>query len=102
MVPLRTVVTTTTVLAPFVISRFNLSVAAPINGQAAPGGSSGAAMDAVERVARATLPAGYGVEWAGLSFQERRTSGQEPIIFALAFLFAYLFLVAQYESWMLP
>ncbi len=102
MVPLRTVVSTTTVLAPFVISRYNLSVAAPINGQAAPGGSSGAAMDAVERVAARALPAGYGFEWSGLSFQERRSSGQESIIFGLAFLFAYLFLVAQYESWMLP
>ena len=60
MVPLRTVVSTTTVLAPFVISRYNLSVAAQINGQAAPGGSSGAAMDAVERVAAQELPAGYG------------------------------------------
>jgi len=102
MVPLRTVVSTTTVLAPFVISRYNLSVAAPINGQAAPGGSSGAAIDAVERVAAQALPAGYGFEWSGLSFQERRSSGQEPIIFGLALLFAYLFLVAQYESWMLP
>ncbi len=102
MVPLRTIVSITTVLAPFVISRYNLSVAAPINGQAAPGGSSGAAMDAIERVAAAELPAGYGYEWSGLSYQERRSSGQEPIIFALAFLFAYLFLVAQYESWLLP
>ena len=89
MVPLRTVVSTTTVLAPFVISRYNLSVAAQINGQAAPGGSSGAAMDAIERVAAQELPAGYGFEWSGLSFQERRSSGQEPIIFGLAFLFAY-------------
>jgi len=102
MVPLRTVVSTTTVLAPFVISRYNLAVAAAINGQAAPGGSSGAAMDAIERVAAEVLPAGYGFEWSGLSFQERRSGGQEPIVFALAFLFAYLFLVALYESWMLP
>ncbi|MBB4186247.1 HAE1 family hydrophobic/amphiphilic exporter-1/multidrug efflux pump [Sinorhizobium terangae] len=102
MVPLRTVVSTTTVLAPFVISRYNLSVAAQINGQAAPRGSSGAAMDAIERVAAQELPAGYGFEWSGLSFQERRSSGQEPIIFGLAFLFAYLLLVAQYESWTLP
>ncbi|WEX10752.1 efflux RND transporter permease subunit [Chelativorans sp. AA-79] len=102
MVPLRTVVSTTVVLAPFVISRYNLAVAAPINGQAAPDGSSGAAMDAIERVAADALPAGYGFEWSGLSFQERRSGGQEPIVFALAFLFAYLFLVALYESWMLP
>lgn len=102
MVPLRTVVSTTTVLAPYVISRHNLFVAAPVNGQPAPGGSSGAAMDAVERVAAKVLPQGYGFEWSGLSFQERRSGGQEPIVFGLALLFAYLFLVAQYESWMLP
>ncbi|MBB2974293.1 efflux RND transporter permease subunit [Mesorhizobium sp. RMAD-H1] len=102
MVPLRTVVSSTTVLAPFIISRYNLSTTAPINGQAAPGGSSGAAMDAIERVAAEVLPPGYGFEWSGLSFQERRSGGQEPLIFALAFLFAYLFLVALYESWMLP
>lgn len=102
MVPLRAVVSTSTVLAPFVISRYNLSVAAQINGQVAPGGSSGAAMDAIERVAAQALPAGYGYEWSGLSFQERRSAGQETMIFGLAFLFAYLFLVAQYESWMLP
>lgn len=102
MVPLRTAVSTDIVLAPFVIPRYNLFVTAPINGQPAPGGSSGAAMDAVERVAAEELPPGYGFEWSGLSFQERRSQGQEPVIFALAFLFAYLFLVAQYESWMLP
>lgn len=59
-------------------------------------------MQAVKRVAAQELPAGYGFEWSGLSFQEQRGSGQEPVIFGLAFLFAYLFLVAQYESWMLP
>ncbi|MGB3539850.1 MAG: efflux RND transporter permease subunit [Mesorhizobium sp.] len=102
MVPLNTVVSTTTVLAPFVISRYNLSVAAAINGQAAPGASSGAAMTAIERVAAETLPAGYGYEWSGMSLQERQGSGQEAVVFGLALLFAYLFLVAQYESWMLP
>ncbi|BCH24191.1 efflux RND transporter permease subunit [Mesorhizobium sp. L-8-3] len=102
MVPLRTVLSTSVVLAPFIISRYNLSVAAQINGQAAPGGSSGAAMDAIERVAAEALPTGFGYEWSGLSFQERRGRGQEPIIFGLAFLFAYLFLVALYESWTLP
>lgn len=102
MVPLRTVLSTSVVLAPFIISRYNLSVAAQINGQAAPGGSSGAAMDTIERVAAEALPAGFGYEWSGLSFQERRGRGQEPIIFGLAFLFAYLFLVALYESWTLP
>lgn len=102
MVPLRNVVTTTTILAPYVISRYNLATAAPVNGQAAPGGSSGGAMDAVERVAAESLPEGYGFEWSGLSFQEQQTGGSAPVVFGLALLFAFLFLVAQYESWMLP
>ncbi|MBW1787323.1 MAG: efflux RND transporter permease subunit, partial [Deltaproteobacteria bacterium] len=60
------------------------------------------AMDAMERVANKTLPADYAFEWSGLSFQERKTSGQAPILLALALLFGYLFLVAQYESWTVP
>jgi len=102
MVPLRSVVSLTTVLAPFVIPRYNLAASAQVNAVTAPGSSSGQAMAAMEQVASEVLPEGYGYEWSGLSFQERRSSGQETLIFALAFLFAYLFLVAQYESWALP
>lgn len=102
MVPLRTLLSISTVLGPYVITRYNMSVAAPINGAAAPGGSSGSAMAAVERIAAESLPPGYGLDWSGLSFQERQSGGQEPIVFGLALLFAYLFLVAQYESWVLP
>ncbi len=102
MVPLRSVVSLTTVLAPFVITRYNLAASAQVNAVTAPGSSSGQAMAAMEQVASEVLPEGYGYEWSGLSFQERRSSGQETLIFALAFLFAYLFLVAQYESWALP
>ncbi|RLL74491.1 efflux RND transporter permease subunit [Ochrobactrum soli] len=102
MVPLSSVVSLTTVLAPFVITRYNLSVSAQVNAVPAPGASSGQAMAAMETVASQKLPDGYGYEWSGLSFQESRSSGQEGIVFVLAFLFAYLFLVAQYESWALP
>jgi len=102
MVPLRSVVSLTTVLAPFVITRYNLSVSAQVNAVPAAGASSGQAMAAMETVASQKLPDGYGYEWSGLSFQESRSSGQEGLVFALAFLFAYLFLVAQYESWALP
>ncbi|MCB4918195.1 efflux RND transporter permease subunit [Brucella intermedia] len=102
MVPLRSVVSLTTVLAPFVITRYNLAASAQVNAVTAPGSSSGQAMAAMEQVASEVLPEGYGYEWSGLSFQERRSGGQETLIFALAFLFAYLFLVAQYESWALP
>ena len=102
LVPLRGVVSLTTVLAPFVITRYNLSVSAQINALPAPTASSGEAMSAMADVAATALPDGYGYEWSGLSFQENRSSGQEALVFALAFLFAYLFLVAQYESWSLP
>ncbi len=102
MVPLRSVVSLTTILAPFVITRYNLSVSAQVNAVPAPGSSSSQAMAAMESVASEALPYGYGYEWSGLSFQESRSSGQEAIVFALAFLFAYLFLVAQYDSWALP
>lgn len=102
LVPLRSVVSLTTVLAPFVITRYNLSVSAQVNAVPASGASSGQAMASMESLASEVLPEGYGYEWSGLSFQESRSSGQEAIVFALAFLFAYLFLVAQYESWSLP
>jgi multidrug efflux pump subunit AcrB len=102
MVPLRTLISLSTILGPDVLPRYNQFLAAQINGEPAPGASSGEAMAALERLAAATLPAGYGWAWSGLSYQERRTSGQAPLIFALAFVFAYLFLVGQYESWTLP
>jgi HAE1 family hydrophobic/amphiphilic exporter-1/multidrug efflux pump len=102
MVPVRSVVSLTTVLAPFTTSRYNLSVSAPVNAVVAPGGSSGEAMTAMGQAAAKALPDGFSYEWSGLSFQEMQSSGAETLVFALAFLFAYLFLVAQYESWTLP
>lgn len=102
MVPLQSVVSLTTVLSPFVLTRYNLSVSAQVNAIPAAGASSGQGMAAMEKIAAEVLPDSYGFEWSGLSFQESRSSGEEVVIFALAFLFAYLFLVAQYESWTLP
>jgi multidrug efflux pump subunit AcrB len=102
MVPLRTLVSLSTTLGPDVLARHNQFLAAQINGEAERGASSGEAMAALERLAATTLPAGYGWQWSGLSYQEQRTSGQAPVILALAFIFAYLFLIAQYESWTLP
>ena len=59
-------------------------------------------MAVMERLTAKTLPNGYGFEWSGLSYQEKKSSGQGPILLALALLFGYLFLVAQYESWTIP
>ena len=66
------------------------------------GFSSGQSLAAMERTSRATLPAGYGFEWTGTAFQEKAARGQTAIVLGLAILFAYLFLVALYESWNVP
>ncbi len=73
-----------------------------MNGGPAPGVSSGTALAAMAEISAATLPSGYSFEWTGTAYQEQQASGQTGIILALAVLFAYLFLVALYESWTIP
>lgn len=102
MVPLSTLITTARTTGPDIIQRFNLFRSAEITGSAAPGYSSGQALDAVEEVARSQLPGGYGFEWAGVSYQERAIEGRQGLTFALAFAFVFLVLAAQYESWIVP
>ena len=102
MVPVRNLVKLSKILGPQVITRYNQFPTAQIDGEAAPGLSSGQAMDAMERVANQTLPQDYTYEWSGLSYQERQTAGQAPLLLGLALLFGYMFLVAQYESWTIP
>jgi len=102
MVPLSTLVKHKFVLGPQVIEHYNLYRSCTINGDAATGYSSGQAMKAMEELAETTLPDGYGYEWTGMSYQEKLAGGQVAVIFVLALLFIYLFLVAQYESWMIP
>jgi hydrophobe/amphiphile efflux-1 (HAE1) family protein len=102
MVPLRTYVALETVFGPYALPRYILFTAAQVNGQAAPGYSAGDARAALAEIAARVLPDGYGYAWSGLSFQEERAGGQELVVLLLALVFAYLFLVAQYESWMVP
>ncbi len=102
MIPLETLLDAMPKTGPQSVSRYNLFRSARINGSAAPGYSSGDAIAAMERVAAETLPAGFGFEWTGTSFQEIKAGNLAPVIFALALLFVYLFLVAQYESWSIP
>lgn len=102
MVPLGTVVNIEPMLGPEVTSRYNLFNSAAINGSAAPGYSSGDAVIAMERVAAEVLPEGYKFEWTGLTYQELKAGNLAPILFSLAIVFVYLFLVAQYESWTVP
>ncbi|HEY8414034.1 MAG TPA: efflux RND transporter permease subunit, partial [Pyrinomonadaceae bacterium] len=102
MVPLSSVVTTKRITGPEYTNRFNLYRAAQVIGSAAPGYSSGQAMNAIEEVARETLPPQMGYDWADLSYQERRASGTALSIFALSLVLVFLILAALYESWSLP
>ena len=102
MVPMRSIATARIVQGPQVITRYNNYRSITINGGPAPGVSSGTAIAAMESISDKTLPAGYTFEWTGTAFQELQVAGQTGIILALALLFAYLFLVALYESWTIP
>src|SRR5713101_6468190 len=102
MVPIRSIASLKIVTGPQVITRYNNYRSITVNGSPAPGISSGSALAAMASVSEATLLAGYAYEWTGTAYQEQQASGQTGIILVLAILFAYLFLVALYESWMIP
>jgi HAE1 family hydrophobic/amphiphilic exporter-1 len=88
--------------APQTISHFNLFRSAEINGSAAPGVSSGEALEAMQEVAHKVLPQGFAYEWAGISLQQLQSGGQALFVFFLGVLVVYLVLAAQYESFALP
>ena len=102
MVSLDSVVRVSETTAPQVISHFNLFRSAEITGTAAPGLSSGEAIQAMQDIARQALPPGFDYAWAGQSLEEIRAGSQAAYIFALSVLLVYLVLAAQYESWVLP
>ncbi len=102
MVPLSTLVHYKQVFEPDVAWRYNMYRSATLQGQPAPGYSSGDAIAAMERVAAQVLPHGYQYEWTGLAYQEKLAGNQAIFAFALALIFIYLFMVAQYESWTIP
>ena len=102
MVSVRAFAEARLILAPQSITRFNNVRSATINGNPAPGYSSGQAIAAMEQVAATALPKGFGYEWTGTALQEKAASGKTTMILGLAVLFAYLFLVGLYESWTIP
>ena len=102
MIPLRSLVEVRVVVGPPALIRYNNLRAVTIQGSPAPGVSSGQALKAMEEVAAQTLPAGYAGEWTDTAFQEKRAEGKTTMILGFAVLFAYLFLVALYESWTIP
>jgi multidrug efflux pump len=83
------------------LERYNGAPAMEINGQGAPGVSTGAAMAEVERLVE-QLPAGFGVEWTAVSYQERQAGAQTPLLYSLSLLIVFLCLAALYESWTIP
>lgn len=102
MVPLSALLKPETIFGPQYLNRYNLYSSATVFGSPAPGYSSGEAMAAMEEVAAQVLPDSFKYEWTDMSYQEQKAAGQIGVVFALALLFIYLFLVAQYESWIIP
>ncbi|WP_424933844.1 efflux RND transporter permease subunit [Amaricoccus macauensis] len=102
MVPMSTLVTVDNILGPMSLNRFNMFRAASVTANPAPGYSTGSAIAALEEVASDALPPGYAFEWTGSAVQEQEAGGLVALILGLAVIFAYLFLVAQYESWTMP
>jgi HAE1 family hydrophobic/amphiphilic exporter-1 len=102
MVPLGTLCKVEKRLGPQIVPRYNMYPSAMINGSAAPGYSSGEALKLMEQMAAQKLPSSMGIEWTGMSFQEKRVGSQAVYVFGMAVLMVYLVLAAQYESWILP
>ncbi|MBE9149100.1 efflux RND transporter permease subunit, partial [Coleofasciculus sp. LEGE 07092] len=102
MIPLSNLVTLTPTTGAQTINHYNLFRSIEINGAAAPGASSGDAINAMEQVATQVLPRGLGYEWAGTSLEEIESGGQAPLIFGFGLVLVFLVLAAQYESYVDP
>jgi len=102
LVPLGTLVEMREVSGPDLVQRYNMFTSVALQGDAAPGVSSGDALDVMENLVRQSLSPSMGFEWTELAFQERQTGNTAVYIFALSVLFVFLVLAAQYESWSLP
>ncbi len=102
MIPLATLVDVQDTVGPTVQARYNLYSSASITGDAAAGYSSGQSIATMEEIARNSMPPSMSFEWTGVTYQQLAAGGAAGFIFALAIVFVYLFLAAQYESWTLP
>jgi HAE1 family hydrophobic/amphiphilic exporter-1 len=102
MIPLESLVEVRPTVSAQVIRHYNLFRSVELNGQAAPGVSSGQAMEAMETLAARHLPQGMSAEWTGISLEQKQSGGQTAIIFGLGLLVVFLVLAAQYESFILP
>jgi HAE1 family hydrophobic/amphiphilic exporter-1 len=102
MVPLSTLGSLRSIVGPETVTHYNNYGSALINGVAAPGYSSGQAVEAMQRAAAAVLPRDFSYEWTGVTLQELKAGSTASLIFGLAIIFVFLILAAQYESWTMP
>jgi len=102
MIPLGTLMAVEDTVGPQAITRYNLYPAASITGSPRAGFSSGEAVASMQALSSRLLPPSMGYEWTGVTYQQLAAGNQTPIIFGLAFIFVFLFLAAQYESWLIP
>lgn len=102
MIPLTSFGDATYTTGPGSIKRFNMFTSSVIRGEAAKGYSTGQAMAVLEEIAQKHLPENIGIEWSGLSYQEKQAGGQTGLVLGLVFVFVFLFLAALYESWLIP
>lgn len=102
MVPYSTFIRLERVYGPEQLTRYNMYLSAMINGDAAPGYSSGDVIRVVEQTAKETLPRGFGIEWSGMTREQVLAGNQAIYIFIICLVFVYLLLAAQYESFLLP
>lgn len=102
MVPMKSLATVRYASGPASISRYNGFASATVNGGAAPGYSSGQAMNALEEVARQVLPQGFSFQWGGQALEEKKSGGSSLLVFGAGLLMVFLILAAQYEKWSLP
>ncbi len=102
LVPMGTLANIREISGPQIVQRFNLYYSVPVQGVAKPGISTGQALDAMEEIAKKSLPDGYAYDWTEIAFQQKAAGGTAIYVFALGVLLVFLVLAAQYESWALP
>jgi hydrophobe/amphiphile efflux-1 (HAE1) family protein len=102
MIPLKALLTTSSITGPEQVERYNGFLAAKVLGSGKPAVSSGQAIASVENVARETLPEGYTIAWTGQAFQEKQTGSASVFAFGFAIVMVFLILAALYERWRLP
>ncbi|MGB5409317.1 MAG: efflux RND transporter permease subunit, partial [Thiogranum sp.] len=102
MIELDAFIESSPMVGPYNITHYNMYKSVAVNGNNAPGYSSGQAIEVMEELADTALPDGFGFEWTGLTYQQLKAGNVAPLAFGLSLLFVFLVLAALYESWVMP